>query len=255
MALEFSSISVVSAGDYGIISFTPTQATFSVPVSVTFDVFINDTYYISSSQPDGVYEISSAVAEAIGGGATSFQIFFDSPNSGIFNVVMVENNSSGSYITTSNIDSYIEQWWETEVKPELEAINTTLQNILEQLTPVVTEAQGNVLADQFAKMRAQLTPVTAESQNEVLADQIARLRYLADPNATETGNDNNNGSGIRVANPYVLLREALSWYTLFESGSTLFDEIQTLSPEELQQNLNLLNSWAEKVKSNLDNLK
>jgi hypothetical protein len=125
---------------------------------------------------------------------------------------------------TEDINTTIEQWWETEVKPELEAINTTLQSILAQQTSqaaqttpdytTMLEQINETLAAQIIPdysmvlgqingtledIEAQLTPVTPEAQGEVFADQISRLRYLADSTATEADGDNKQGSGIRVS--------------------------------------------------------
>lgn len=159
-------------------------------------------------------------------------------SSGTADTEVVLNTTTGSYLSANNINTYIENWWENEVKPELEAINTTLGLILTQMTPVVAEAQGNVLADQFAKIRAQLTPVSDEAQTENFADQLSRLRYLADPNATEVSNDKNHGSGIRVANPFSKIQQALLYDSLIEDGQILKNGNEEINDSSLSSFLN-----------------
>jgi hypothetical protein len=255
-------IDSVSGGGNGftLASFTTDQVNFNVPSSGSFDVYIADTYIATSSQPDGLYERTLAQIQSLD--ATSpASIGFVYPSTGLdpggaytseFSVTWTTNTggTGGTYVRSSNVDFYIQQWWEREVRPELEAINTTLEAILEQMTPTAVltgEAQAAVLADQFANIREQLTPtavltgeaqaavladqltrireqftpITEEAQGEVLADQIARLRYLGDPDATEVDNDENHGTGIRNGSTYNTIQSALLYEAFISNGRIL----------------------------------
>lgn len=224
--------------------FINTSVSFNVPTTGTFDVYISDTYVVSTSQPDGKWERTLTQIKNFDASSPA-TVSFLYPSTGVdpggvytSSFTVTWSDPFANYISINNINTYIEQWWDNEVKPELEAINTTLEAILAQLTPVVAEAQGNVLADQFAKIRAQLTPVTDEAQTETLADQFARLRYLGDPNATEVSSDKNHGTGIRVAAPFTKLQQALLYDSLVQEGQILKNTSDEINDSSLSNFLN-----------------
>ena len=93
-----------------------------------------------------------------------------------------------------------------------------------------------------------------ENSLSSIETHVSRLRNLADP-TLETDSKDKNGTGIRVSSPYTLLEKAITWFELFEKNNPLFNETETVSAEDLQRNLDLLKAWAEKIETNLADLK
>lgn len=269
--------SVTGGGNgFTVDNFTSTNITFNVPTTGSFDVWVSDSYRVTSSRPSGLFDLTldsiqftdnsspatvSFVFPSVGGSETP------PPYTSTFTVSW--SDPFAGYVTESELNTRILQWWNTEVRPELLAINTTLESILAQLTPVATEAEGNVLADQFAKIRAQLTPtvlldgesgtapvladqftrireqvtpITDEAQGESLADQFARLRYLGDPDANEVDNDDNHGTGIRQSHPYGTITNALAFENMLQNGSLLRNYDNEVNDANLQSFLDGLNN-------------
>lgn len=248
--------------------FNNTSVSFNVPTTGTFDVYISDTYVVSTSQPDGKWERTLTQIKNFDASSPA-TISFVYPGTGVdpggvytSSFTVTWDDPFSSYISISSINTYIEQWWDNEVKPELEAINTTLEAILEQMTPTANvdvladqfaaireqltpsvllageSGTAPVLADQFTRIREQLTPVTDEAQTETLADQFARLRYLGDPNATEVSSDKNHGTGIRVAAPFTKLQQALLYDSLVQEGQILKNTSDEINDSSLSNFLN-----------------
>ncbi len=228
MAVEIFSATGGNGLGFSRNNVTGTQVQWNVPTT-SFDIYMRSpeglrsfsrTYTGTTTQPDGLYEITLAEMQAVGSWPADYEgqiyVRFE-PESGGF----VETNVSirdTTPLNAANLDTYIEQWWEREVKPELEAINTTLQSILTQQTTIAT----------------QLTPVTDEAQGEVLADQIARIRYLADPDATEADSDGNHGTGIRQSNPWSTVINALTFEGLIQEGNILGTVGSEINDQTLQ---------------------
>ena len=186
MADQFDSVTGGGSG-FSVDNVQNTSVTFNVPTSGSFDIYVSDNYAGTSSQPDGLYDLTLAAVQ--GRDSTSpAQIQFVFPSTGVdpggvytseFTATWSDPLASGDYIRESEFDTRADQWWETEVKPELEAINTTLTSILTQLTPTVAlaaDSGAQALADQITRVREQLTPVVDEATDNTLADQVAKIR-------------------------------------------------------------------------------
>jgi hypothetical protein len=150
MAVEIFSATGGNGLGFSINNFTGTQIQWNVPTT-SFDIYMRSpegilsfsrTYTGTTTQPDGLYEITLAEMQAVGSWPATYEgqiyVRFE-PESGGF----VETNVSirdTTPLNAANLNAYIEQWWETNVRPELEAINTTLQSILAQHTTVATNS-------------------------------------------------------------------------------------------------------------------
>jgi hypothetical protein len=246
MADQIDSVSGGGNG-FSVASFSTLSINFDVPASGSFDIYIRDTYVVTSSRPNGILNLTLSSIKNYDSSSPA-TVAFLYPSTGVdaggvytSTFTVTWSDPFANYVSISNINTYIEQWWDNEVKPELEAINTTLEAILEQMTPTAIlngEVSAAVLADQFANIRAQLTPVSDEAQTENFADQLSRLRYLADPNATEVSNDKNHGSGIRVANPFSKIQQALLYDSLIEDGQILKNGNEEINDSSLSNFLN-----------------
>lgn len=211
-------------GDFSLNNFTDTAVTFNVPDGA-FDVFFSDTYIGTSSSADGLHTRSlSQIQMVFPNSPATINFKFpstgnqDPPYTATFTVSWSDpfdgyattedvNNTLEDYVPIQEVDNYIEEWWNSEVRPELEAINTTLASILQQLTPV-----------------------TSEAQNETLADQFARLRYLGDHD-TFFNYDNpaftTSGQGIEIS--FTVTQSDTTYSVVFNNPGSGFLETETIT--------------------------
>lgn len=133
------------------------------------------------------------------------------------NVVVVQDSGTSNDPVAIAIDytSYI-----SRIAVALETIATNTTTIAEQLTPSTNLIPGEVLADQFS-----------------------RLRYLADPALDDASTDRQAGTGIRTAQPYGPIISALLYKTLILEGGIL-----TLDPAKVD------NSDAEKTAQDFNDI-
>lgn len=205
MADEINSVSG-GGGGFTLNLFTNTLVRFDVPTT-SFDVYIADTYIVTAQRPDGIFDLTldsiknydtsspatvsflfpSTAADPGGAYTASFTVSWSSP---------APPPDLSNYVTKTQLNTLIDQWWETEVKPELEAINTTLELILAQHTTVATNS----------------TAVAAEIAT--IDTAIQRLRDLA---------DHPSGPGIRTVTPYGYLGNAILYLLYIKQAQILED--------------------------------
>ena len=234
---------------FTVSTFSDTSWTIACPTT-SFDFYINGNLITTTTWPDGLFTQSLGTVTFYDDTSPA-TLQFVHPSTGVDSggvytdtFTITWSDPLAGYVQASEINTFILDWWNSEVRPELLAINTTLESILEQLTPTATvgdESAAAVLADQFTNIRSQLTPVTDEAQEENLADQIARLRYLADPNAAVVDDDENHGSGVRVSAPYSTVMNALTFDALINSGRILSTD-NDINDETLQEFLTSLSN-------------
>ena len=162
-------------GGFAVSSFNPTAIKLSVPFSGAFDVYVSNTYVATPSRPSGIYDITLNTIKIydVSNPATVGFVF---PATGAdpggvytstFTVSWLETVSdlNGAALTTEDtdqavldnlrteeetinivgntldaeFDGKVLNWWNNEVRPELEAINTTLQSILTQQTTLASK--------------------------------------------------------------------------------------------------------------------
>jgi hypothetical protein len=108
-------------------------------------------------------------------------------------------------------------------------IATALETIAEQITPLITDGNG-----------------------ERFADQIARLRYLADPELDDDSSSKYAGSGIRTSQPYSPILNAMLYKSLILEGRILVVDdtaANDLNVEEIAKNFNDITSNARQVEA------
>jgi hypothetical protein len=143
-------------------------------------------------------------------------------------VTNIVNNNSLSEDDVINIinntfNDNADDWWENEVKPELEKINSTLQDILQQHTAIASETK------------------TIASEIETIDTAIQKIRDLA---------DHPNGPGIRTISPYGYLGDAILYQLYVKQGQVLADA--ELDPAAQEESLNKINEIITELFSNLD---
>ena len=133
------------------------------------------------------------------------------------------------------------------VEEETNTIWTGIGNSLNTLNNRLAEIRQTLI-----DIETQLTPVTPEAQGEVLADQIARLRYLADPEANEFDSDDRQGNGIRTSQPYNDFPTSLLYLLYINQGQMIKDP--DVSTEEKQKGLETLSNVIQQMRENLRGL-
>lgn len=231
--------SVTGGGNgFSLDFFGYSQVVFNVPSGETFDVYIDDDYRASPSQSDGKYDITLNTLKAYKTTSpinvsfvfpgqfsqpdpnytSEFTVSWIDPTEGTASdddLQQIQNDLS-NYVKKSEINGFIEQWWEDEVRPELEQINTTLQNILTQHTVIASEM-------------------------ETIDTAIQRIRDLA---------DHPSGPGIRTVSPYGYLGNAILYQLYVKQAQAIADS--EASPADQAESLNKLNEIINELSSNLD---
>jgi hypothetical protein len=212
MATTIFSATGGNGGGVSINNFTDTQVQWNVPVT-EFDIYMQGldnpfsftyTYVGTTTQPDALYEITLAEMQAVGGWSTELEgtinIQFRAGGTLATTTVSIRDTTP---LNAANLNAYIEQWWEREVKPELEAINTTLELILAQHTTVATNS--TTVATNTSSIAAEIATIDTA---------IQRLRDLA---------DHPSGPGIRTVQPYGYLGNAILYLLYIKQAQILED--------------------------------
>jgi len=140
-------------------------------------------------------------------------------------------------IINNTFNDNADDWWENEVKPELEKINSTLQDILTQHTIVASEIK--TIDSTLQDILTQHTIVASEI--ETIDTAIQKIRDLA---------DHPNGPGIRTVSPYGYLGQAILYQLYVKQGQVLADA--ELDPAAQEESLNKINEIINELFSNLD---
>ncbi len=214
---------------------------FAIPEgenSITIDRYINGSY-IGTSTNTGTIDFGVALVANVTNNATSAQIGFStsqgtggpfpSTNSSSYTVqiqyplseqdiINITNNTLNNTLN-SQFDSRALNWWNTEVRPELERIAKAAEDAEKHFKDI--EAHLDKIEDHLGKTE----------------EQISRMRDLSDPNI--------DGSGIRTISPYGYLGNAILYQLYVKQAQILEDpaassEDQATALEELKSVINEL---------------
>jgi trans-2-enoyl-CoA reductase len=140
-------------------------------------------------------------------------------------------------LSERDVINILNNWWEDEVKPELEAINSTLQDILTQHTVIASETK--TIASETKTIASETKTIASEI--ETIDTAIQKIRDLA---------DHPSGPGIRTTSPYSYLGNAILYQLYVKQGQALADpELDSAGQAE---SLNKINEMISELSSNLD---